>query len=103
MFVSRRQQIDDPEIVRDLLHLLHELARRMPLVFAVPPRAAPPAARMGLASLIGRDQRELICLDPQPYLDNLSLLSGAAVVLTDSGGLQEESSVVNVACLTVRP
>ena len=100
--LHRPSNVDDPEILGALLHLLHELARRMPLVFAVHPRTAAAAARMGLASLIARDQRELICLDPQPYLDNLSLLSGAAVVLTDSGGLQEESSVLNVPCLTLR-
>ena len=47
-------------------------------------------------------QEGLVCLGPLPYLDNLSLLEGAAVVLTDSGGLQEESSILGVPCLTLR-
>ena len=47
-------------------------------------------------------QSNLICLGPQPYLDTLSLVSSASVVFTDSGGLQEESSVLGVPCLTLR-
>jgi UDP-N-acetylglucosamine 2-epimerase (non-hydrolysing) len=55
-----------------------------------------------LSDLVAEGQARLICLGPQPYLDTLSLLSGSAVVLTDSGGLQEESSVLHVPCLTLR-
>jgi len=47
-------------------------------------------------------QPRLICLGPQPYLDTLSLVADSAVVLTDSGGLQEETSVLGVPCLTMR-
>ncbi len=100
--LHRPSNVDDPETLRTILNLLHELARSMPLVFAVHPRTVAGATRMQLGSLIAQGQRELICLGPQPYLDSLSLLSGAAVVLTDSGGLQEESSVLHVPCLTLR-
>lgn len=100
--LHRPSNVDHPETLTTLLNLLHELAARMPLVFAVHPRTVAAAARMRLARLVSEGQPDLICLGPQPYLDSLSLLSGAAVVLTDSGGLQEESSVLKVPCLTLR-
>jgi UDP-N-acetylglucosamine 2-epimerase (non-hydrolysing) len=100
--LHRPSNVDDPETLRTLLNLLHELAGKIPLVFAVHPRTVAAAGRMGLGPLVAEGQRDLICLGPQPYLDSLSLLSDAAVVLTDSGGLQEESSVLRVPCLTLR-
>ena len=100
--LHRPSNVDDPETLRTLLNLLHDLAGRMPLVFAVHPRTVAAAGRMGLGALVAEGQGQLICLGPQPYLDSLSLLSNAAVVLTDSGGLQEESSVLQVPCLTLR-
>jgi UDP-N-acetylglucosamine 2-epimerase (non-hydrolysing) len=57
---------------------------------------------MGLAELLAPGQKQFLCLGPQAYLDTLSLVSDAAVVLTDSGGLQEETSVLGVPCLTLR-
>lgn len=100
--LHRPSNVDNPETLGALLQLLHELAARMPLVFAIHPRTIGAAERMGLGALVAGGQSGLICLGPQPYLDTLSLVSGAAVVLTDSGGLQEESSVLSVPCLTLR-
>jgi len=100
--LHRPQNVDDPESLRRLLELLRELAGRLPLVFPVHPRTLATAKRSGLAALLHEGQDGLVCLGPLPYLDNLSLLEGAAVVLTDSGGLQEESSVLGVPCLTLR-
>jgi len=100
--LHRPSNVDQPETLGPLLRLLHELAQKLPLVFAIHPRTVAAAGRMGLASLVSEGQKDLICLGPQPYLDTLSLVSGAAVVLTDSGGLQEESSVLGVPCLTLR-
>jgi UDP-N-acetylglucosamine 2-epimerase (non-hydrolysing) len=57
---------------------------------------------MGLGALVAPGQPDLICIGPLPYIDTLSLVSEAAVVLTDSGGLQEETSVLRVPCLTLR-
>ena len=100
--LHRPSNVDDASTLAVLLRLFSELAQRMPLVFAVHPRTVAAAKRMNLESLITGGQRDLICLGPQPYLDSLSLLAGAAVVLTDSGGLQEESSALHVPCLTLR-
>ena len=100
--LHRPSNVDDPATLGTLLRLLHELAARMPLVFAVHPRTVAAAARMNLGPLVAAGQEGLICIGPQPYIDTLSLVSGAAILLTDSGGLQEESSVLGVPCLTLR-
>src|SRR4029453_10689512 len=89
-----------PPMLGELLPLLHELAEQLPLVFAVHPRTRSAVSRMGLDYFIGSGPRALTCVGPQSYIDTVSLVSGAAVVLTDSGGLQEESSVLGVPCLT---
>jgi UDP-N-acetylglucosamine 2-epimerase (non-hydrolysing) len=100
--LHRPSNVDEPETLGRLLHLLQQLARRMPLVFAIHPRTVAAARRMRLESLVAEGQPDFICIGPQPYLDTLSLVAGASVVLTDSGGLQEETSVLGVPCLTLR-
>lgn len=100
--LHRPSNVDDAATLGVLLHLLHELGAKLPLVFAVHPRTAAAAKRLGLESLLAPGQPDLICVGPQSYIDTVSLVSTAAVVLTDSGGLQEESSVLRVPCLTLR-
>ena len=100
--LHRPANVDDPARLGALLRLLHQLAQRLPLVFAIHPRTGAAARRLNLGDLVAEGQQTLVCVGPQPYLDSLSLLSGASVVLTDSGGLQEESSVLGVPCLTLR-
>jgi UDP-N-acetylglucosamine 2-epimerase (non-hydrolysing) len=100
--LHRPSNVDDPATLSRLVRLFLDLARDMPLVFAVHPRTIAVAERSGIADLIKPGQDRLICLGPQPYLDTISLVDGAAVVLTDSGGLQEETSVLGVPCLTLR-
>jgi UDP-N-acetylglucosamine 2-epimerase (non-hydrolysing) len=100
--LHRPSNVDDPSTLGRLLRLLSELSQRLPLVFAVHPRTIAAAARMGLDSLIAPGKRDLICVGPQPYVDSLSLLAGSSVVLTDSGGLQEETAALGIPCLTLR-
>jgi UDP-N-acetylglucosamine 2-epimerase (non-hydrolysing) len=100
--LHRPSNVDDPATLRSLLDLLHELAERLPLVFPVHPRTLAAAARAGLGERLKPGQLRLVCLGPQAYLDTLSLAAGAAALLTDSGGLQEEASVLGVPCLTLR-
>jgi UDP-N-acetylglucosamine 2-epimerase (non-hydrolysing) len=100
--LHRPSNVDDPATLSRLLDLLGELARQMPLAFPVHPRTRSAALRSGLGDKLPSRPDGLLCLPPQPYLDNLSLLAGAAVVLTDSGGLQEETAVLDVPCLTLR-
>jgi UDP-N-acetylglucosamine 2-epimerase (non-hydrolysing) len=100
--LHRPSNVDDPGTLRQLLELFHELSTDLPLVFALHPRTRANAEKAGVAHLLEQGQNRLICVGPQPYLDNLSLVDSAAVVLTDSGGLQEETSVLGVPCLTMR-
>jgi len=100
--LHRPSNVDDPAVLRALVELLHELAAELPLVFPVHPRTQRVAESAGIGSRLGEGRRPLVCVGPLPYLDTLSLVSGAAVVLTDSGGLQEETSALGVPCLTLR-
>jgi UDP-N-acetylglucosamine 2-epimerase (non-hydrolysing) len=100
--LHRPSNVDDPASIARLLDLLAELAGKLPLVFPVHPRTREAARRAGAEQRLTADPRALLCLEPLPYLDTLSLLAGARVVLTDSGGLQEESSALHVPCLTLR-
>ncbi len=98
--LHRPSNVDDPARLGPLLDLLQELSARLPLVFPVHPRTRAAAQKAGLADKLGSGP--LRAREPLPYLDNLSLLAEAAVVLTDSGGIQEESAVLGVPCLTLR-
>jgi UDP-N-acetylglucosamine 2-epimerase (non-hydrolysing) len=100
--LHRPSNVDDPATLGRLLRLLDDLSKELPLVFALHPRTVAGAKRMGLESLVAAGRHDLICVGPQPYVDTLSLVSEAAVVLTDSGGLQEESSALGIPCLTFR-
>lgn len=100
--LHRPSNVDNPATLVKLLRMLHRLADDLPLVFAVHPRTRGAADRAGIGELLRPEQQRLVCLGPQPYLDTLSLVADAAVVLTDSGGLQEETTALGVPCLTMR-
>jgi UDP-N-acetylglucosamine 2-epimerase (non-hydrolysing) len=100
--LHRPSNVDDPATLARLVRLLHRLSDDLPLVFAVHPRTRAAAERAGVGELLQPGQERLVCLGPQPYLDTLSLVADSAVVLTDSGGLQEETTVLGVPCLTMR-
>lgn len=98
--LHRPSNVDHPEILRKLLETLGEVAVRLPLVFALHPRTRGNIDRFGLVDLI--DPARTVLLPPQGYLEMLGLMMGATVVLTDSGGLQEETTALGVPCLTLR-
>ena len=100
--LHRPSNVDDPAVLARLVGLLHELARELPLVFPVHPRTQSAARRLQLDPGLEPGQERLVCLGPLPYLETVSLVSDAAVVMTDSGGLQEECSILGVPCLTLR-
>jgi len=100
--LHRPSNVDDPRTLAALLGVVHEMSEELPLVFPVHPRTLAAARRLGLADSLAPGQKRLICLEPQPYLETISFVAAAAVVLTDSGGLQEETSVLRVPCLTLR-
>ncbi len=97
--LHRPSNVDDPETLRELLMTLSEVAEWLPLVFAAHPRTRKNIERYGLTSLMS-DRIRL--LPPQGYLEMLGLMADATVVLTDSGGMQEETTALSVPCLTLR-
>lgn len=98
--LHRPANVDHPETLRALLGVLGEVANCLPLVFALHPRTRSNIDRFGLTELI--DPAHVVLLPPQGYLEMLGLMAGATVVLTDSGGLQEETTALGVPCLTLR-
>ena len=98
--LHRPSNVDHPDTLRMLLSVLREISIKLPLIFALHPRTRSHMEKFGLMGLI--DPNRMALLPPQGYLDMLGLVGGAAVVLTDSGGLQEETTALGVPCLTLR-
>ena len=98
--LHRPSNVDQATPLAESLALLRDVAARMPLVWPVHPRARANIERFGLASLLHGTRIAL--LPPQGYLEMLGLLAGARLVLTDSGGIQEETTALSVPCLTMR-
>jgi UDP-N-acetylglucosamine 2-epimerase (non-hydrolysing) len=94
--LHRPANVDDPVVFGRLLGAIKRLAREVPLVFPVHPRT-----RKSLTAL-GEETPGLILTDPLGYLDFMKLVAHARIVLTDSGGIQEETTVLGVPCLTLR-
>lgn len=96
--LHRPGNVDDPADAAALVAAVHQVADRLPVVLPLHPRGR---ARMEQAGLL--DHPGMTVIDPQGYLDFMSLVQSAAVVVTDSGGVQEETTVLGVPCLTLRP
>ena len=95
--LHRPSNVDDPEQLGRLFGVLEEIHQELPVVFPVHPRTT--AAIEG--QLAGKLPK-LHLTEPLGYLDFLGLMADAAFVLTDSGGIQEETTVLGVPCLTLR-
>lgn len=98
--LHRPANVDDPAALAGLLDALQSIARALPLVLPLHPRTRSRIAELGLAERLDADLR---LIEPQGYLDFLQLTRHARLVLTDSGGLQEETTFLGVPCLTLRP
>lgn len=95
--LHRPENVDDPEVLAGLWRTMADISREIPLVFPVHPRT-----RQRLEGLVARGAEGIRLVDPQGYTDMLSLTADAAAVFTDSGGLQEETTVLGVPCVTLR-
>ena len=97
--LHRPSNVDDPKILGDILGALDEISRENTVVFAAHPRT-----RHRIDSLPNnkRDPANLRLIDPLGYLDFLRLMGSSKAVLTDSGGIQEETTILKVPCLTLR-
>jgi UDP-N-acetylglucosamine 2-epimerase (non-hydrolysing) len=99
--LHRPSNVDDPAVLGKLLDALEVVQRDMPLVFPAHPRTREKLRRFGLADRV-TGMPNLRILDPLGYLEFLKLMACARVVLTDSGGIQEETTILRVPCLTLR-
>jgi len=97
--LHRPSNVDSREVLAELLSGLAEVAKRMPVVFPIHPRTRQRIADFGLGGMLG----DIRLFDPLGYIETVSLVDQAALVLTDSGGLQEETTMLGVPCLTMRP
>lgn len=97
--LHRPSNVDRADVLRGILEAVASVARRMPVVFPVHPRTRVSVESMGIK--LGEIPGLRLTL-PLGYLDFLSLTSRARLVMTDSGGLQEESTVLGIPCLTLR-
>lgn len=97
--LHRPSNVDSAQALAPVLEGLARLAGRVPVIFPVHPRTRARIEGFGFAQLL----RQVRCIEPLGYLDFLCLLDHAGVVLTDSGGVQEETTALGVPCLTLRP
>jgi UDP-N-acetylglucosamine 2-epimerase (non-hydrolysing) len=98
--LHRPSNVDRPEALLESLELLRAVSTKLPLVCALHPRTQASIERFGLEALLAGPR--IAVLPPQGYLEMLGLMASAAAVLTDSGGVQEESTALGVPCLTMR-
>lgn len=98
--LHRPSNVDDAQVLKPLLQVIAEVSQRLPLVFAMHPRTRSNVERFGLSDVL--DPRRVVTLPPQGYLEMVGLMKSATLVLTDSGGLQEETTALGVPCLTLR-
>ncbi|WP_338086945.1 non-hydrolyzing UDP-N-acetylglucosamine 2-epimerase [Nocardiopsis alba] len=96
--LHRPANVDDPDSVARLTGRLHEIADIVDVVMPVHPRGKASFDRAGLG-----DHPRVRLLEPLGYLDFVALTRGAEAVVTDSGGVQEETTILGVPCLTLRP
>ncbi len=99
--LHRPENVDDPDSLRGLLEALGEISQRVPVVLPLHPRTRDRISALGLEGLL-REKDGLIACSPLGYLDFVGLAADARLVVTDSGGVQEETTVLGVTCLTVR-
>jgi UDP-N-acetylglucosamine 2-epimerase (non-hydrolysing) len=94
--LHRPSNVDNPNVLGPILEALEQISKSMPVLFPIHPRTVKRVQEFGL-SVNG-----IRTMDPLGYLEFLNLQSTASVVLTDSGGLQEETTILGVPCLTLR-
>jgi UDP-N-acetylglucosamine 2-epimerase (non-hydrolysing) len=106
--LHRPSNVDDPITLMKLLDALHELARHITILFPVHPRVKHQLLRQAYISRVLPDAGESVSskgityFDPLGYLDFIALVNRARLVLTDSGGIQEETTILGIPCLTLR-
>lgn len=95
----RPKNVDSAESLKEIILFLNKISKARKVVFPIHPRTVKNIKRFNLSDLIGEG---VILTDPLGYIDFLALLKNAELIITDSGGIQEESTFLNIPCVTVR-
>lgn len=101
MTMHRPSNVDSPKILAELVHLIEQVSTLLPLVFPIHPRTLKQLENLNLKKRL-QNNLNLILLEPLGYLEFLKLMENAMVVVTDSGGIQEETTFLQIPCLTLR-
>ncbi|CAH1079371.1 non-hydrolyzing UDP-N-acetylglucosamine 2-epimerase [Candidatus Nitrotoga sp. 1052] len=96
----RPSNVDDPNTLRSLLETILKISARLPIIFPMHPRTRDMIQKFGLNNML--DVPTVLQLPPMGYLEMLGLMKDARVVLTDSGGIQEETTALGIPCITLR-
>jgi len=100
--LHRPSNVDDPATLKEIVTALREICKHTPVIFPVHPRTREHLIRLNLFDPKSKIEN-LKFLEPLGYVDFLALHAHAALVLTDSGGIQEETTYLGIPCLTARP
>jgi UDP-N-acetylglucosamine 2-epimerase (non-hydrolysing) len=100
--LHRPSNVDDHKKLNELTQLLTHIADKTPLVFPIHPRTRKNLQNNGFMSILN-DSEKLISLEPLSYLRFMNLLFHCRFAITDSGGIQEETTYLGIPCLTLRP
>ncbi len=101
MTLHRPSNVDDRATLSAILDAVEKITAELPVVFPIHPRSKANLAKLGLADRVAKMKR-LQLIEPLGYLDFLKLMSDSLLVMTDSGGIQEETTILQVPCLTLR-
>jgi UDP-N-acetylglucosamine 2-epimerase (non-hydrolysing) len=99
MTLHRPSNVDNPAVLQGILTAVQDISTSLPVIFPIHPRTSQRIREFDLDAMVHGSVR---LSDPLGYLEFLNLMSGARLVLTDSGGLQEETTILGIPCLTIR-
>lgn len=99
--MHRPQNVDNPESLNNILQILRNTTAKLPVIFPIHPRTSNNLKKFGLYETLA-EMENLVLLEPLGYLQFLQLMQHAQVVVTDSGGIQEETTFLQVPCITFR-
>ena len=100
--LHRPSNVDAPKKLAKLFDLLSRISKKIPLVFPIHPRTRKSADQIGILPQLDQS-KELILLDPLNYVRFMNLVFNCRFALTDSGGIQEETTYLDIPCITLRP